>query len=287
MVKKGYIYTGLVAAVLIGVGVAHSLTNNSQAASKSHVQTINVAGVADNRPYTYADGNSISGYDGELFKKLDEELPQYKFKYTTTSQNSVFVGLSSGKYDLASSGFWYSDQRASKYLYTDPTAIADLRLVYRQGEQKLSNLDDLAKSGLKLAPISSDDARYNFIQDYNKNHPNQKLNLEAIGDVSSGDALKQLQQKQFDTVFYPYQAYIGVKNAGGAKGLTVSDSIGVKNDYMIASRNTKNKALVKAINAELKKLKASGYLDSLSKKWLGEDTFSLPNAESNFKNTKG
>ncbi|MHA8138172.1 transporter substrate-binding domain-containing protein [Lactobacillaceae bacterium Scapto_B20] len=290
MSKKGYIYTGIIAAVVIIVGAAHFITSgngNAQKASKDHVQVINVAGVSANRPYTYADGNGMNGYDAELFKKLDQELPQYKFKYSTTSQNSLFVGLSSGKYDLAASGFWYSDQRAKQYLFTDPISVADLRLVYRDNEKKINGFSDVASRKLKLAPISSDDARYQFVEQYNKEHPNDKVNLEAIGDVTSGDALKQLQQKQFDAVFYPYQAYFGVKDAGGAKGLTVSPSIGVKNEYMVANKASKNKALVEAINKELKKLKDDGYLDKLSKKWLGEDVFKLPNAESNFKNNKG
>ncbi|UQS86020.1 transporter substrate-binding domain-containing protein (plasmid) [Nicoliella spurrieriana] len=287
MSKKAYIYTGVIAAVVVVIGAAHLFSQKSQTASKNHVQVINVAGVAANRPYTYADGNKIGGYDGELFQELDKKLPQYKFKYSTTSQNSVFVGLESGKYDIASSGFWYSKQRAEKYLFSAPTGVADLRLVYRKDEKPINGFADIAKRNLKLAPISSDDARYNFVEDYNKQHPKAKVNLEAIGDVSSGDALKQLQQKQFDAVFYPYQAYIGVKDAGGAKGLTVSKSVGVKNDYFVANNSEKNKQLLKAINAELKKLKASGYLDRLAKKWLGEDTFKLPGAEKNFTNPKG
>ncbi|MBW1606259.1 transporter substrate-binding domain-containing protein [Lactobacillus sp. Sy-1] len=287
MSKKAYIYTGIIAAVVVVIGAAHVFSQKSQSASKNHVQVINVAGVADDRPYTYSDGNKIGGYDGELFRKIDQALPQYKFKYSTTSQNSVFVGLESGKYDIASSGFWYSKQRAQKYLFSNPTGVADLRLVYRSDEKQITGFSDIAKRNLKLAPISSDDARYNFVEQYNKEHPKEKVNLQAIGDVTSGDALKQLQQKEFDAVFYPYQAFIGVKNAGGAKGLTVSKSVGVKNDYFIANKSDKNKQLVQAINKELKKLKASGYLNKLAKKWLGEDTFKLPGAEKNFANPKG
>lgn len=287
MSKKGYIISGIIAVAVVAIGAAHFLSQNSQKASKNHVQVVNVAGVADNRPYTYADGNKIGGYDGELLRKLDADLPQYKFKYSTTSQNSLFVGLSSGKYDLASSGFWYSSKRAEQYLFSNPTAIADLRLVYRSSEKKITSFKDIAERNLKLAPISSDDARYNFIEQYNQDNPKHKVNLAAIGDISSGDTLKQLQEKQFDAVFYPYQAFIGVQKAGGAKGLTVSPSIGVKNDYIVASKNDKNKQLIDAINKDLKKLKDSGYLDKLSKKWLGEDTFKLPHAEENFKNNKG
>lgn len=286
MSKKGYIYTAIVVAIIVIIGGAHLWSSHSQTASKNHVQTINVAGVADNHPYTYTDGNKIGGYDGALFRKLDKDLPQYHFHYSTTSQNSVFVGLSSGKYDLASSGFWYSNQRAKKYLFSNPTAVADLRLVHRQNN-KINSLSGLARKKQTLAPISSDDARYSFIAKYNHDHPSHKVNLKPIGDISSGDALKQLKQKDFDAVFYPYQAYFGVKRAGGAKGLTVTKTIGVKNDYMMADKNAKDKKLIKAINKDLKHLKKDGYLDKLSKKYLGEDVFKVPGAEKNFQNDKG
>ncbi len=284
MSKKGYIYSAIVVVIVVVIGAAHFLSSKSS--SNQKVTTINVAGVTANRPYTFPKGNKISGYDGELLQKVDKDLPQYKFKYSTASQNSVFVGLQSGKYDLASSGFWYSADRAKTYLLSAPTGLADLRLVYRSNEGNIKGFQDIVKKHLKLAPISSDDARYNVVEDYNKQNPKYKVNLKAIGDVTAGDALKQLQEKQFDAVFYPYQAYFPVKQSGGAKGLTVSPSLGLKNDYFYANKSDKNKKLLKAVNADLKKLKKSGYLEKLSKKWLGEDVFKLKGAQASWNNDK-
>lgn len=284
MSKKGYIYSAVIVVIVVVIGAAHFLSSKSS--SNQKVTTINVAGVTANRPYTFPKGNKISGYDGELLQKIDKDLSQYKFKYSTASQNSVFVGLQSGKYDLASSGFWYSADRAKTYLLSAPTGLADLRLVYRSNEGNIKGFQDVVKKHLKLAPISSDDARYNVVEDYNRQNPKYKVNLKAIGDVTTGDALKQLQEKQFDAVFYPYQAYYPVKQSGGAKGLTVSPSLGLKNDYFYANKSDKNKKLLKAVNTDLKKLKKSGYLEKLSKKWLGEDVFKLKGAQASWNNDK-
>ncbi|MGF2383657.1 transporter substrate-binding domain-containing protein [Lentilactobacillus otakiensis] len=284
MSKKGYIYSAIVVVIVVAIGAAHFLSTSSS--SNQKVTTINVAGVTTNRPYTFPKGGKISGYDGELLQKIDKDLPQYKFNYSTASQNSVFVGLQSGKYDLASSGFWYSADRAKTYLLSKPVGLADLRLVYRSNEGNIKGFQDIVKKHLKLAPISSDDARYNVVEDYNKQNPKYKVNLKAIGDVTAGDALKQLQEKQFDAVFYPYQAYFPVRDSGGAKGLTVSPSLGLKNDYFYANKSDKNKKLLKAVNADLKKLKKSGYLEKLSKKWLGEDVFKLKGAQASWDNDK-
>lgn len=277
-IKRGYIYGGIVVVVALVIGGAHYLGKSGSSAS-SKVTTINVAGVSANRPYTYAKGSKLGGYEGALLEKIDKDLPQYKFKYSAVSQNSAFVGLQSGKYDVSASGYWTNAQRRKAYIQSDPDAIADLRLVYREGEKKINSFQDLAKYKLTLAPISSDDARYNFVQEYNKSHPNEKVTLKAIGDITSGDALKQLQEKQFDAVFYPYQAYFGVKDAGGAKGLTVSPTIALKNDHFFYHKSAQNEKLKKAVNKELAKLKKSGYLEKLSKKYLGEDVFTLKGAD--------
>ena len=276
-IKRAYIYGGIVVVIILIIGAAHYFSKqNSNSSSK--VTTINVAGVSANRPYTYAKGNKLGGYEGELLQKIDKDLKQYRFKYSAVSQNSAFVGLQSGKYDISASGYWTNKQRAKAYIQSDPDSIADLRLVYRSGEKKINGFADVANSGLKLAPISSDDARYNFVEEYNQNHPNDKVNLKAIGDITSGDALKQLQNKQFDAVFYPYQAYFGVKDAGGAKGLTVSPTIALKNDHFFYHKSKQNKKLNSAVNKELGKLKKDGYLEKLSKKYLGEDVFKLEGA---------
>lgn len=277
--KKLAIYGGIVAALVLIIGGAHYFSSRSNAAASNKVTTIHVAGVTANRPYTFADNGKIGGYEGELLQKIDAALPQYKFKYSTVSQNSAFVGLQSGKYDLSASGYWSSKERKNTYLQSDPDGIADLRLVYRKGEGQLTGFKDLAQKGLKLAPISSDDARYSFVADYNKANPKHKVSLKAIGDITSGDALKQLQEKQFDAVFYPYQAYFGVKDAGGAKGLTVSPSLDLKNDHFFLHKSAQNEKLNKAINKELAKLKANGTLEKLSKKWLGENVFALKGAD--------
>lgn len=277
---KTAIYGGIVVALILAIGGAHYFSSHHAAsASADHVTTINVAGVTANRPYTFADHGKIGGYEGELLQKIDKDLPQYKFKYSTVSQNSAFVGLQSGKYDLSASGYWSSKERTKTYLQSDPDAIADLRLVYRQGEGQIKDFRDLSQKGLKLAPISSDDARYSFVADYNAANPKHKVTLTPIGDITSGDALKQLQEKQFDAVFYPYQAYFGVKDAGGAKGLTVSPTIALKNDHFFLHKSAQNKKLNHAINQELAKLKRNGYLEKLSKKWLGEDVYTLKGAD--------
>ncbi|WP_125982676.1 transporter substrate-binding domain-containing protein [Loigolactobacillus iwatensis] len=275
------ILTGLIATFAVS-GSFLAINNAKTPVQAAKVQTINVAAPNNNRPYTYPKGSGIGGYYGDLLKQIDKDLPQYKFNETTTSQNSVFVGLQSGKYDVAASNWWYSKDRFKTYLHSDSNALDDLRLVTKKGGKTANSLEDISKKKLKLVPISTDDARYSFIETYNQQNKKHKISLEGIGDQSAGDALKEVSNGKYDVAIYPYAAYKPVANKAEGKKLVVSKSIGLENSYFLLNKNSKNRALVKAINKDLKKLKANGYLEKITKKYLYEDTFKLANANKTF-----
>ncbi|WP_415601137.1 transporter substrate-binding domain-containing protein, partial [Liquorilactobacillus ghanensis] len=246
------------------------------------IKTINVAAPSSTRPYNYAKGSGIGGYYGALLKKIDKDLPQYKFKYFTTSQNSVFVGLQSGKYDLAASNWWYSKDRFKNYLHTRATGLDDLRLISKKGSKNVNSLKDVADRKLKLSPISTDDARYSIVETYNEKNPNHKVSLQGIGDQSAGDAVKQIIEGKYNVLIYPYAIYKQLANTSEGKKIQVSKSIGLEASYFLLNKNEQNRKLVKSLNKELEKLYKNGYLEKITKQYLYENTFNLTNAEKVF-----
>lgn len=260
---------------LVSAGVVSSATAVHAAT------TVNVAAPNGNPAYIVNTDNGPKGYYGELIKKIDQDLPQYKFKTTFTSQNAVFSGLQSGKYDVALNNSWYNKQRFQTYYHTRAVGLDDLRLIYNKNGKKANSLDDVAKKNLKLEPVSTDDARYSVLEDYNKTH-SKKLNLKAIGDQSSADALGQIADGKYDVALYPYAAYKQVANSKTGKKLTASKSIDQRSAYLLLHKNAKNKKLTQAMNKEIKKLYDNGYLEKLTKKYLYENTFALPGAKKNY-----
>lgn len=269
-------------AGLTVAGLATIALTGLTAPAKADTTTINVAAPNGNSPYIINKDGKAGGYYGELIQKIDKDLPQYRFKVTFTSQSSLFVGLQSGKYDLGLSNFWYSKERFKNYLHTNATGLDDLRLVTRKGGKTANSLSEVAKKNLSLEPVSTNDARYSVIVNYNKKHPNNKINLKGIGDQTTGDALKQIAESKYDVAIYPYAAYKSVASTSAGKKLTVSKSIGQESSYFLLHKSAKNRKAVKAINKELAKLKKSGYLEKLTKKYLYENTFKLPGASKNF-----
>lgn len=261
---------GLIAASVVSTaGAVHAAT------------TVNVAAPNGNPAYIVNTDQGPKGYYGELINKIDRDLPQYKFKTTFTSQNAVFSGLQSGKYDVALNNSWYNKQRFQTYYHTRAVGLDDLRLVYRKNGKSANSLDEVAKKSLKLVPISTDDARYSVLQDYNNSH-SKKINLKAIGDQSSADALAQVANGKYDVALYPYAAYKQVANSKNGKKLAVSKSIDQRSAYLLVHKSSRNKKLTKDLNKEIQKLYNDGYLEKLTKKYLYENTFSLPNAKKEY-----
>lgn len=250
--------------------------------SASAARTVTVAAPNGNSPYIINTDHGASGYYGALIKKIDHDLPQYKFKTTFTSQNAVFAGLQSGKYDVAMSNFWYSKQRFNNYYHTRANGLDDLRLVERKNGKKANSLAEVAKKKLTVVPVSTSDARYSLLENYNQQHPNNKLNLKGIGDQTTGDALKQVASGKYDVAVYPYAAYKSVQTTAAGKNLTASKSIGLESSYFLLHKSPANKKLTQAMNKELKKLHDNGYLEKLTNKYLYENTFKLPDAQKAF-----
>ena len=273
--KISKLFTKLAVIGLVSTGAVSSATAVHAAT------TVNVAAPNGNPAYIVNTDNGLEGYYGELIKKIDQDLPQYKFKTTFTSQNAVFSGLQSGKYDVALNNSWYNKQRFQTYYHTRAVGLDDLRLVYNKSGKKANSLDDVAKKNLKLVPVSTDDARYSVLEDYNKSH-SKKVNLKAIGDQSSADALAQVANGKYDVALYPYAAYKQVANSKNGKKLTVSKSIDQRSAYLLLHKDAKNKKLTRALNKEIKKLYDNGYLEKLTKKYLYENTFALPGAKKNY-----
>ena len=266
-------------AALAGLAI---LGLSATTGSASAATTVTVAAPNGNSPYIINTDHGASGYYGALIKRIDRDLPQYKFKTTFTSQNAVFAGLQSGKYDVAMSNFWYNKQRFNNYYHTRANGLDDLRLVERKNGKKANSLSEVAKKKLTVVPVSTSDARYSLLENYNQQHPNNKPNLKGIGDQTTGDALKQVASGKYDVAVYPYAAYKSVQTTPTGKNLTASKSIGLESSYFLLHKSPANKKLTQAMNKELQKLHDNGYLEKLTNKYLYENTFKLPGAQKEF-----
>lgn len=267
-VAIGLIFAMLVITALAGCGSNNTSANNS-------VKVIKVGLVADNAPFSFlTSNNEPSGYDGELLQLINKQLKGYKFEYSALSQSSLLVGLATGKFDLASSHFYKSQERAAKYLLSgQPTGLSDVRLIIRKNETAIHSLNDLHTN--KLAPISTDDARYSIIDTYNKNHPNNKIDLVGIGDQNAADPFKAIVANQYDAAIYPLAAFTEVQSQLNLNLKTTATIDLVPTYFLYNKQSSTDQELQKQIDKILKEFKQDGTLEKLSKKWYKEDVYKI------------
>lgn len=278
--------TRLVSSLAIA-GLTIGAVVTSGASVHAATRTVKVAAPNGNPEFIVNTEHGPEGYYGELIKRIDKDLPQYKFKTTFTSQNSVFTGLQSGKYDVALNNSWYNKERFKNYYHTRATSLDDVRIIYRKNSKEAkylknaTSLTPVAKHHLSMVPLSTDDALYTVVKSYNQTH-NPKVDLKPIGDQSTADALGQVASGKYQVTMYPYAAYEEVKNTKNGKKLAISKSIYLKSAYLLLYKSPQNKRLTKDLNKEINHLYKTGYLRKLTKKYIHEDTFSFPNAKKSY-----
>ena len=190
---------------LAGVVVLAGLTLSAYTQAATTVEKVNVALDNNNYPFSYVDENgNISGYDGDLLKIIQQKLPQYKFTYSTVSQDAILTGLKTGAYDLSSNHFYLNKDRAKSFDYShQPTGISDLRLIVRKDDNSINSLDDIAKKHKKLNPINVNDARYTVIEQYNHTHPSTPITLTPYGEETVLDMLRSVVSGVYDAAIHP------------------------------------------------------------------------------------
>ena len=265
---------GLAAGTLLAPVTAHAAKET----------TVNVAAPNGNPEFIVNTDHGPEGYYGELIKRIDHDLPQYKFKTTFTYQNAVFSGLQSGKYDVALNNSWYNASRFKNYYHTRATSLDDVRIIYRKNSpqakylKNATSLKPVAEHKLSMVPLATDDALYSVVKTYNDTH-SPKVDLKPFGDQSTADALGQVASGKYDVTMYPYAAFREVQNTKDGKKLAVSKSIYLKSAYLLVHKSPQNKKLTAALNKEIDHLYRDGYLEHLTKKYIHENTFAFPNAK--------
>lgn len=186
--------------------------DNQSATTKSEVgvKDVNVVINENSFPLSFVDDEgNYSGYDGELLGIIAERLPQYRFHFDAVSRDAMLIGLKTGAYQLAANHFYINKERAQSYNYSkEPSGLSDLRLIVKENENEIHNLDDVARLNKSLVPIHVSDGRYQVIADYNKAHPDHPINLKGTGEQAAADIFKAVASGEYDAAIFPVGSFL-------------------------------------------------------------------------------
>lgn len=234
------------------------------------VRSIMVGLVSGYKPYTFVDeaGNS-TGYDVEVFRKVDEALPQYEFTFEAVDKTTLLLGLETGKYQIALDGFLYTAERAEKFLFTQNRLGASIEtLVVREDEENIKTMDDLV--GRKLAPISASSNYVAKVREYNESHPDGQIEYTTVEAANRADTYQKIREGVYDAFFDITQTFnaLDEEMKGGVK---TCGTIGYMDTYPLLHKDETE--LCGAVDGALKDLQADGTLSALSVEWFAEDIF--------------
>lgn len=250
-----------VAFALATAGVSHA----------QDVRTIKIATAAESKPLSWgAIGVEPQGYEPDVLKAINAKLPQYKFEMEGAADIAQETGLATGKYDIATGGYYRAPAREKQFLIPESPIGASLIKIYSRKDSGINEMKDLV--GKKIVPVTAGGGIYKFATQWQEQNPDYKIKITASSaGIPYPDRLKEVQNGKYDALVLP--SNLGEQTVIDQQKLDIkaSEPVAINNTFVLIHRSEENKALSEDIDKALKELKADGTLAKLSQKWFGED----------------
>lgn len=259
----------LTLALLAGVAIAAS--GMGSASAQTPVRVIKVATAAESKPLSWgAIGHEPQGYEPDLLRAINAKLPQYSFELEGAADIAQETGLATGKYDMATGGFYSAPARSKQFLIPATPIGASMMKIYSRKDSNINTMKDLV--GKKIVPVTAGGGVYKFVTQWQQDNPNDAVKISASSaGIPYPDRLKEVQRGKYDALILP--SNLGEQTVIETQKLDIkaSEPVSINNTYVLIHRSEENQKLSDDIDGVLKTLKADGTLDKLSQKWFGED----------------
>jgi len=245
---------------------------------QEEVKILKVAYSQTGKPISYQDENGeATGYDVEVFKLIDELLPQYQFEFVPTTDDDLLIGVESGKYNVGLKNAFFTDARALKYIYPKENlgASATGLLIRKEDEGVLNDLSDVATLDRKLLPIAPQDAQYALVQKYNELNPDNQIEVETSESFVVQDGIVWIAEGRYDAWLVIKSSYNANVVAEDGPYHNLADKLSWTTFAATKTWPLFNKdeqEFADAYDEAIKQLKDEGTTNDLLIEFLGEDT---------------
>lgn len=265
---------GTLAVVAMGVSACAPSSAQAESQTDAGVQTVLVATGGGPKPYTYVDDtDTLTGYDIEILRAIDERLPDLKFDFQLAEFPALFAGLDSGRFNIVANNLSATKERREKYEFSDPYIEAQFGITTRNTDHRaITTLDDLAgkktygEAGLNFTKV---------LEAYNAAHPDKQVQIEYT-ELDLQTQYNNLATGAVDFLFNErvvYNGYGGKPELGltftqlDGDYLTNTFGTNLFSAYAISRQTPNVQKVVSEINGALADLKADGTLVALSKRF--------------------
>ena len=231
-------------------------------ASDGDVTTITCATDGHTVKFSYMDENGeLAGYEADLLRAIDEQLPQYEFKFEITEFESIFNGLDTGRYQLGFNSLSKNATREEKYIFPKHYDRYEASGLYvRKGlldEHPIDSIEDLPDNPINIQYADADWATF-YMQLYQGNFD------FMMGGESSLQVYKDEYGYDFDFVSLPDEEASQLQNPS---------------TWFVIAKTDEGQALADAIDGAMETLKDNGTLTALSEKYWGKDYSGIDRAD--------
>ena len=196
----------------------------------------------------------IEGFDIDLFKAIAAK-ENIEVEFINVAWDPLLAGVAQGTYDAAISSISITEDRQKVMLFSDPYFAAGQLIAVRIDNTTIKSKDDLKGKTVGVQLGTTGNIEVNNITG---------ATAKPYDDI--GLAFQDLMNGQVEAVVADNPLVLSYVGKNAAKLKTTGQVFSAEN-YGIAVAKTKTDLLNK-INAGLKKVKAEGIIETLSKKWL-------------------
>ncbi len=254
-----------------------ALTGCGSGASKASAQDgpreVKVAVAPGFFPITYADDDGVAqGYDVEVFKAVDELLPDYTFVYEVADKETMNVGVQAGTYQAGINSLFKTEARTETYYMPENNmGFTPVGIIQREDES-VTSLAEAHDKGLAVSPTSAAGGIRFVLQDWNDANPDKEIPFELNTEFSYAELFASIQSGEYDFAVDLIPVF-NLQKPETVAGLYISEPIDVVPTYPIVNKGESE--LGDAINGALKQLKDNGTLSKLSNDAFGYDVFAI------------
>ena len=266
-----------IAAVILGVlllaqqAPAQTTSQPDLLARIKQKKEIVIATEARLPPFEFVENGQIVGYDKDLLTEVLKDLPGVTLHQIDLPWQGILPGLDANKFDYVVTAVTITKERSARYAMAIPLADATTDLVKRANDNAINKPEDIAGKIVAgqtgSAPLAGLKA---FNDDLAKKNGKGADKIQEY--VAYDEAYADLVNGRVEAVVQalPNALYL-LKRRPGVFAV-VQPTFGPKKYYTWCGRKDADSAsLVAFFDSELTKLKKSGKVAELQKKWFGSE----------------
>ena len=256
------------AGIAFGLSTGLMLAVSADATDLAEIKAsgkVTVGTEAAYAPFEFVENGKIVDYDKDVLDRIvaawGVQLDQLDTPFA-----GILTGLDQGKYDIVSTALIMNPERAAKYAFTMPVAIAQVAIMKRKGDAKVQSVEDL--TGLTIGGPVPPSGPTSVLTNYNEELKAAGKGADDIANFQGDPELfLALANGQIDGAVETML----VINEAIKKQPDTFEVVGtIGNPFYIGwVVRPADTALRESINEEIRKLRDSGELAKLQEKWFG------------------